>query len=141
MRDEFDLSSPAYTPVKLINETARILRCITDSALARALEVDIAMICRVRHRKWPITARLMVQIADRTGWTVQHIRALGGCQFDGPVVLAVPAQSVSASFVLERGRNLAACCNRRSGPVPHKRWNRIVLSIAAYTAEPTGVTA
>lgn len=86
MKDEpFDLTDPSYTPVKLLDEAKWVLRARNRSQLARVLEIDEAIICRVWNLKVPISDHLMVQIADRTGWSIQYVRQLAGTPYDGAV--------------------------------------------------------
>lgn len=99
MRDDpIDLQSPSYTPVRLLNETAYLLHCKNDRVLAMTLEVNQAVITRIRKRQAPITAGLMVQIMDRTGWHIQHVRELAGMPYDGVAKLVVLAQRIGFRF-------------------------------------------
>lgn len=100
MRDEFDLSSPSYTPSKLINETAWQLGCRNYHSLGFALEIDPAQLCRIRKRREVVSSRMMVAIADRTGWSIQYIRALAGMPFDGVAMLKPPAQKIGRTLHL-----------------------------------------
>lgn len=88
-----DLTDPKYTPVKLINEAARELGAGSDYQLARALEVTQSMLSRFRNRKVGISDRFMVDVADRTGWSIEYIRGLAGIPFDGPRALVVITQA------------------------------------------------
>jgi hypothetical protein len=92
--DPIDLKSPSYTPAKLLHTTAAMLHCKNDSRLALALEVDKALITRVRRRQQVISPGLMVRIMDRTGWHIQEVRRLAGIPFDGVARLVVMAQRI-----------------------------------------------
>lgn len=96
--DPIDLASPDYTPVRLINETAALLRAKSDFHLARILEMDCGQLSRIRNRKAPVSDRFMIDIADRTGWHIEHIRQLAGIPFDGPRALAVITQVAGRRF-------------------------------------------
>lgn len=96
MRDPFDLNDPGYTPGKLLDATAKLLNARSDFDLARRLELDPAAICRTRHRKKPIGAHTIIQILDRTGWTLAHLRELMGVPFDGPAALVVVGQQATS---------------------------------------------
>lgn len=98
MRDEIDLSAPSYTPNLLLDRAAEMLGCKNDHRLALVLECDSALICRIRARTAPITAYLMVQIMDRTGWHVQDVRRLAGIPYDGPAKLVMVAQRIGWRF-------------------------------------------
>lgn len=97
-RCEYDLADPRYTPVKLINEVAYLLQCKNDQRLAYALEMEPAMLGRIRHRKVPISDRFMVDIMDRTGLTIIEVRALAGIPFDGARALVVLTQQTRYRF-------------------------------------------
>lgn len=92
--DPFDLTDPSYTPVKLLNETAHLLRAKNDATLALMLECDHALLTRVRKRKYVVTPYLMVQIMDRTGWHIQDVRRLAGMPYDGAAKLVMLAQRI-----------------------------------------------
>ena len=96
--EDIDLNSPLYTPNKLLNETMQLLGCKTDARLALILECDQAVISRVRSRKDPIRAWLMVQIMDRTGWHIQEVRQMAGIPFDGPTKLVRLAHEIGLRF-------------------------------------------
>lgn len=90
MRDDFDMTSPTYTPHKLLTAAMIALKARSAHDLARKLEVDAAVMTRVRKRQVRISERLMVGIMDRTGWTIKHVRELAGMPFDGGAILATP---------------------------------------------------
>lgn len=96
--DEIDLQSPDYTPVRLILATAKFLHAKNDAALARFLEIEHAQLSRIRHRKERVTFRLMVSIADCTGWSIQEIRELAGMPYDGVARLVFVAQKIGKRF-------------------------------------------
>lgn len=85
-RDAIDLNSPTYTPGRLLDALMRPLKVRNDSQLARALEMTVPQVWRIRNRRNPITERFMVFVMDRTGWTVAYVRELGGIPFDGGIV-------------------------------------------------------
>jgi hypothetical protein len=90
MRAPIDLASPGYTPGRLLDEAAFVLRAPNRAALALALEVDPALVSRVGRRKSPLTEHVMVQIMDRTAWSIQYVRELAGMPYEGDVYPARP---------------------------------------------------
>lgn len=90
-----DIADPNYTPVKLINEAARELGAPSDFKLAIFLEMDAGHLSRIRNRIEPVSDRFMVDIADRTGWSIDHIRKLAGIAFDGERTLVIITQSMA----------------------------------------------
>lgn len=86
MRDDpIDLHAASYTPEKLIDEVAFVMRAANQNQVARNLELDPALICRIVKRKYPLTALVMVRIMDRTGWGIAYVRQLAGLPYDGMV--------------------------------------------------------
>lgn len=97
-RDRPALNCPDYTPVRLLDAAARALGARNDLQLARALEMDNGMVCRIRHRKQIVTDRLMIDIMDRTGWTIDVVRKLAGMPFDGPPPVSLVRYSENRNF-------------------------------------------
>lgn len=83
--DPIDLQSPNYTPVRVLNETAFVLRVNNDSQLARRLELHQAVLTRIKKRSHPITETVFVRIMDRTGWGIKYTRELAGIPYEGIV--------------------------------------------------------
>jgi hypothetical protein len=84
MRDEpIDLSSPAYTPRKLLEEVMWVLHAPRCAQLAPALDLDTGLISRIWNRKAPLTYGVFVQIMDRTGWGIAYVRQLAGMPYTG----------------------------------------------------------
>lgn len=84
-RDPIDLQSPSYTPERLLGEVMWVARVESRNKLAHALEVDGGLISRIWNKVSPLTDGLMVQIMDRTGWSLKYMRELAGIPYDGPV--------------------------------------------------------
>ena len=78
-----NLNSPEYTPVRLINEVAFKLKAQTDNQLSIMLQMDTGQMSRIRHRKEMVSHRMIVNILDRTDWTIKHVRELMGVPFQG----------------------------------------------------------
>lgn len=96
MRDDpIDLQSPSYTPCKLISEACALLGATSEYRLAQVLEVDQAVLTRIRKRRRVISAYLMVQIMDRTGWHITEVRRLAGMPYEGVPKLVLLPQRVS----------------------------------------------
>jgi len=75
---KFDLQARTYTPNRLFEKVAECLGAGTDAELARVLNCAQAQLSRMRKRKDPISAAMMVKVMDRTDWTVKQVRALAG---------------------------------------------------------------
>jgi hypothetical protein len=100
MMDFPDLSDPAYTPVRLLHATAQALGAANDHQLARLLEISPGNLTRIQSRTQPLGARVIVQILDRTGWTMAQLRKLAGIEFDGPTAMAL----IRDEFAPRRGK-------------------------------------
>jgi hypothetical protein len=83
--NRIDLASPGYTPAALIYAVAEAMGLGSDEQVAHALEIEPAQLSRIRHRKQPLTEWVLVQIMDRTDWSIKQVRALAGIPFDGAV--------------------------------------------------------
>lgn len=131
MREPINLQDPNYTPVKLLNEAAWYLNCPHDSALARILEVNRALLSRIRHRQTPISAHILIQIADRTEWSVKHLRALAGVPFDGG--------SARAERALNFDRMARLAFLRGEGPDTAGRVYDRKTQVGTNCSEPTNI--
>lgn len=67
-----------YDPNKLIDFLRAELKCGTDSALASKLEVAPPIISKVRHRKLPIGAGLLIRMHEETEISIHDLRNLMG---------------------------------------------------------------
>lgn len=86
--DDYDLHAQDYTPGRLLDKASRELGARNDSQFSQILERNAATISRIRSRTAPITPDLMVQIMDRTNWSIKEVRELAGIPFIGAIVLA-----------------------------------------------------
>lgn len=96
--EEIDLKSPIYTPNRLFDKAAELLQVKNDATLALVLECDQALLCRIRRRKSPLSAWLMIQIMDRTGWHIKYVRELAGIPYDGVSKLVAIAHEIGMRF-------------------------------------------
>lgn len=67
-----------YNPNALLDYMMGHLKCKNDAALARALEVAPPVISKIRHRRLPIGASLLVMMHEITNKPVQELRAIMG---------------------------------------------------------------
>jgi hypothetical protein len=107
MLDPIDLTDPSYTPARLLNESAFALRAESLLALARRIEFDPARLHRIRYRKAPVNANLLIAIMDRTGWHVQYVRALAGIPFNGPLVALQTAEEAQVAAAAAKAADAA----------------------------------
>ena len=74
--EQFD--DPAYDPDKLLNAIIERLGLKNDAALARALEVAPPVISKIRHRRLPVGASLLIRMHEVTEYSIRELRDLMG---------------------------------------------------------------
>ncbi|MBK4735160.1 hypothetical protein [Noviherbaspirillum pedocola] len=67
-----------YNPDNLLDGVISRLKLKNDAALARALEVAPPLISKIRHRRLPVGASLLIRIHEVTDLPVHELRALMG---------------------------------------------------------------
>lgn len=72
------LNDPNYNPDRLLDELLSRLCLKNDAALSRALGVAPPRLSKLRHRRLPVAADLMIQIHDVTKLSIDDIRRLMG---------------------------------------------------------------
>lgn len=72
------LNDPNYDPNRLLNEVLLKLRLKNDAALSRALGIAPPVLSKVRHRRLPVAADLILRIHEATMLSVDEIRGLMG---------------------------------------------------------------
>lgn len=80
-----NLSSPGYSPDRLLDALAKRLKAKNDAQLAKALYVEPAMVCKLRRRRAELSAALLVRMHDVTGMAINELRALANIK---PAVMA-----------------------------------------------------
>ncbi|WP_147330513.1 MULTISPECIES: helix-turn-helix domain-containing protein [unclassified Duganella] len=79
MRSQLNLlNDPNYDPNRLLNAVLAKLNLKNDAALARMLGVAPPVLSKVRHRRLPVAASLILQIHDATRFSINEIRGLMG---------------------------------------------------------------
>ena len=74
------LSDPNYNPNRLLDATLSKLQLKNDAALSRSLGIAPSVLSKVRHRRSPVAAGLMIQIHEATRLSIEEIRNLMGVQ-------------------------------------------------------------
>lgn len=75
---ESRIDFPGYAPELLLQKLALELKLESDLQIAQRLDVDPALISRVRRKRLPIGGVLLVRIHEITGWPTREIRHLYG---------------------------------------------------------------
>lgn len=72
------LADPNYDPNRLLDTVIAALALKNDAALSRALGVAPPQLSKVRHRRLPVAAGLMILIHEATTFSFAEIRDLMG---------------------------------------------------------------
>jgi hypothetical protein len=72
------LDDPHYNPNRLLDTIIASLALKNDAALSRALGVPAPLLSKVRHRRQPVAAELMIRIHEATTLSFTEIRDLMG---------------------------------------------------------------
>lgn len=72
------LEDPHYHPNRLLDTIIASLALKNDAALSRALGVPAPLLSKVRHRRQPVAAELMIPIHEATTLSIAEIRDLMG---------------------------------------------------------------
>ncbi|NVD97755.1 hypothetical protein [Massilia sp. BJB1822] len=67
-----------YNPDRLLDTLIERLRLKNDAALARALEVAPPVISKIRHRRLPVGASLLIRMHEVSELTIRDLRYLLG---------------------------------------------------------------
>ncbi len=78
MNSQEQLQSPDYDPNNLLGALIEKLHLKNDAALSRALEVAPPVISKIRHRRLPVGASLLIRMHEVCDLSIQDLRALMG---------------------------------------------------------------
>jgi hypothetical protein len=79
MNQEHPLTSqPGYNPDNLLDAMIEKLQLKNDAALSRALEVAPPVISKIRHRRLPVGASILIRMHEVSDLTVTELRKLLG---------------------------------------------------------------
>jgi plasmid maintenance system antidote protein VapI len=77
-QDHPHTSQPGYDPDRLLDAMLEKLHLKNDAALCRALEVAPPVISKVRHRRLPVGASLLIRLHEVSDLSVSQLRELLG---------------------------------------------------------------
>ncbi len=69
-----------YDPDRLLASLISRLSLKNDAALSRALEVSPPVISKIRHRRLPVTASLLIRMHEVSALSIAELRQLMGDQ-------------------------------------------------------------
>lgn len=73
---------PAYDPNHLLDSLIDKLQLKNDAALSRALEVAPPVISKIRHRRLPVGASLLIRMHEVSDLSIKDLRGLMGDRRD-----------------------------------------------------------
>lgn len=76
------LQNPAYDPNKLVDSLLNRMHLKNDAALSRTLQVAPPVISKIRHRKLPVGASLLIRMHEETDLSISDLRNLMGDRRD-----------------------------------------------------------
>ncbi|MBS0307634.1 MAG: hypothetical protein JSS58_01570 [Proteobacteria bacterium] len=88
-----------YDPNQLLDSLITVLNLKNDAALSRALEVAPPVISKIRHRRLPVGASMLIRMHEVSGLTIRELKDLMGDRRDRHRVsdLANPARNPAAT--------------------------------------------
>lgn len=75
-RDGNDFPDQHYDPARLLDALLRQMQLRSDAALARALEIMPPVLSKIRHRKMPVGASILVRMHIVSELSVRELYAL-----------------------------------------------------------------
>ena len=78
MRKKALLKIASYSPDNFLNRLLGKLQLKNDAALARTLEVTPAVVSRIRNKRVPVSANLLLMIHDVTDIAIPELRRMMG---------------------------------------------------------------
>jgi len=68
----------SYNPNNLLDALLERMSLKNDAALSRLLEVAPPIVSKIRHRKIPIGASMLIRMHEESGLSIAELRALMG---------------------------------------------------------------
>ena len=78
MQQTASTSHQRYDPDQLLGSLIGKLNLKNDAALSRALEVSPPVISKIRHRRLPVTASLLIRMHEVSALSIAELRQLMG---------------------------------------------------------------
>lgn len=72
------LAQEGYDPNRLLDAIIERMKLKNDAALSRMLEVAPPVISKIRHRRLPIGASMLIRMHETTDLTIRELRDLMG---------------------------------------------------------------
>ena len=72
------IDEATYDPNNLLDSLITMLKLKNDAALCRELEIAPPVISKIRHRRLPIGASMLIRIHEISGMSIKDLRVLMG---------------------------------------------------------------
>ncbi|MEN3293721.1 MAG: hypothetical protein V7642_2974 [Burkholderiales bacterium] len=72
------IEQPTYDPNRLLDALIEKMNLKNDAALSRLLEVAPPVISKIRHRRLPVGASLLIRMHEATEMSIRELRDLMG---------------------------------------------------------------
>lgn len=72
------LQDPIYDPDNLLDSLRDVLQLKNDAALAKVLEVAPPVLSKIRHRKLPVGASMLIRMHEVSALSIKDLRILMG---------------------------------------------------------------
>ena len=78
MSEHEQLAQQSYDPNRLLDTVLERMKLKNDAALSRALEVGPPVISKIRHKRLPIGASLLIRLHEVSDISIRELRDLMG---------------------------------------------------------------
>lgn len=78
MTEHAQLKQESYDPNRLLDSLIDRLKLKNDAALSRALEVAPPVISKIRHRRLPVGASLLIRMHEVSDLSIRELREMMG---------------------------------------------------------------
>ena len=78
MKQQDAVTEQDFNPDNLLNTLIKQLKLKNDAALSRTLEVAPPVISKIRHRRLPVGASLLIRMHEASGMSIRALRDLMG---------------------------------------------------------------
>lgn len=76
MKNNDLMNDPAYNPNQLLDTMLKTMDLKNDAALSRRLGVAPPVISKIRNRRLPVGASLLIRLHEETGMLIRELKSL-----------------------------------------------------------------
>ncbi|AMP13702.1 hypothetical protein [Collimonas pratensis] len=70
------MANPAYNPDRLLDAMLKAMALKNDAALSRRLGVQPPVISKIRHRRTPVSAALLILLHEQSEMPIRELKSL-----------------------------------------------------------------